>query len=88
MPVSDSRAMSFPSTMMRPPVTSPPPGSSRMIDSAVIVLPEPDSPTMPRHSPGATDSDTPSIAYTVPRRNLMSVCRSWMSSSEANKSPK
>ena len=58
-----------------------------MIDSAVIVLPEPDSPTMPRHSPGATDSDTPSIACTVARRSRISVCRSWMSRSGANESP-
>ena len=41
-----------------------------MIDSAVIVLPLPDSPTMPRHSPGSTVSDTPSMACTVARRSL------------------
>ena len=33
-------------------------GSSRMIDSAVIDLPEPDSPTRPRTEPGATVSPT------------------------------
>src|SRR6201986_5507814 len=54
-----------------------------MTDSAVIVLPLPDSPTMPRHSPGCTDSDTPSIACTTPWRSLISVCRSWMSRSGA-----
>ena len=76
MPSSDSEATSVPSTTIRPPTTSPPPGSRRMIESAVIVLPEPDSPTMPRHSPGATDSETPSIACTVARRSRISVRRS------------
>ena len=31
--------------MMRPPVTTKPSGSSRMIASAVMLLPQPDSPT-------------------------------------------
>ena len=34
----------------------------------VIVLPEPDSPTMPSVSPGATEKVTPSTALTTPRR--------------------
>ena len=37
-----------------PPVITPPGGSSRRTDSAVMVLPQPDSPTRPRHSPAAT----------------------------------
>src|SRR5580700_11682 len=81
---SGSAATSVPSTTMRPPTTSPPDGSSRMMDSAVIVLPLPDSPTMPRHSPGSTVSDTPSMACTVARRSLISMRRSSMIRSGAN----
>ena len=40
----------------------PPGGSSCMTDSAVIVLPLPDSPTMPRHSPGSRVRLTPDRA--------------------------
>ena len=39
-----------------------------MIERLSTVLPEPDSPTMPRASPGRTDSDTPSTARTTPPR--------------------
>ena len=49
---------------------APPSGSSRMIDSAVIVLPQPDSPTMPSVSPGRPRSVTPSTACTVPLAQL------------------
>src|SRR6185312_2596305 len=31
-----------------------------------VDLPQPDGPITPRNSPGATDSDTPSIAVTTP----------------------
>src|SRR5689334_9965465 len=37
-----------------------------MIDRAVTVLPEPDSPTMPSTSFSSTSKDTPSTAWTVP----------------------
>ena len=43
-------------------------GSSRMIDSAVTLLPQPDSPTMPSVSPAWTSNDTPSTARTMPSR--------------------
>jgi hypothetical protein len=36
------------------------------MDSAVIVLPDPDSPTMPTISPRSTSKSMPSTALTVP----------------------
>ena len=41
-------------------------GRSRRIDSAVTVLPHPDSPTSPTVSAGATEKETPKRARTVP----------------------
>ncbi len=52
-----------------------------MIERANTVLPEPDSPTMPRVWPWSTDSETPSTARTVPRLVRNEVCRSSTSSS-------
>ncbi len=63
---SDSVLSSWPSSLMLPPTIEPPPGSRFMIDNAVIVLPQPDSPTMPSVSPGSTWSVTPSTACTTP----------------------
>ena len=40
------------------PSTSAPGGSDPLTARAVIVLPEPDSPTSPTDSPGSTDRDT------------------------------
>ena len=37
-----------------------------MTDITVTLLPEPDSPTMPSTSPGATSNETPSTARTSP----------------------
>ncbi len=54
---------------------------SRMIESEVTVLPEPDSPTMPRLAPGASAKLTPSTARTMPARVRKCVCRSSTSSS-------
>ena len=64
-------------------------GTSRMIDSDVTYLPQPDSPTMPSVSPGASEKLTPSTAANTlpPERN--SVRRSLTSrraSSEARTS--
>ncbi len=42
-------------------------GTSRRIDSAVIDLPEPDSPTIPTASPAFSSSEMPSTARTTPR---------------------
>ena len=39
---------------------------SRMIDSAVTLLPEPDSPTMPSVSPGVERERQPLTARTMP----------------------
>src|SRR6478609_3496878 len=51
-----------------------------MIDMAAIVLPHPDSPTMPTVSPASTSNDRPSTARTVPLRSRMRVLRSSTSS--------
>ena len=40
--------------------------SSRMMDLAVTLLPDPDSPTMPSVSPGRRSKLTPSTARTMP----------------------
>src|SRR5688500_13616745 len=41
-------------------------GTRPMIDSAVTLLPQPDSPTMPRVRPGSSLKSTPSTARTSP----------------------
>ena len=46
-----------------------------LIDSAVTLFPEPDSPTIASVSPGLTSNDTPSTARTVPRSPRNSVTR-------------
>ena len=38
----------------------------RMIESEVTLLPQPDSPTIPRVSPGMIEKLTPSTALTTP----------------------
>ena len=43
-------------------------GMSRISDSAVMLLPQPDSPTIARVSPEATWKSTPSTALTMPWR--------------------
>ena len=40
-------------------------GNNRKMDSASVVLPEPDSPTMPSVSPARSVSETSSTAFTV-----------------------
>ena len=54
--------MSWPSNMICPAVGS----ISRTIMRAVVVLPQPDSPTMPRVSPAATEKLTSSTLRTSP----------------------
>src|SRR6185503_1177584 len=72
---------STPSNRILPPTILPPGwGTSRSSDRLVIVLPEPDSPTIPRVSPGATEKLTPSTALTTPRRVKKWVRRSSTSS--------
>ena len=48
------------------PLTSARRGVSPMIERAVMLLPEPDSPTTPRTCPGAIENDTPRTASTTP----------------------
>ncbi len=58
----------------------PPGGSSRITERAVMVLPQPDSPTSPRHSPAATLRLMPSTARTVLPLRRISVRRPAISS--------
>ena len=44
--------------------------TSRKIESAVIDLPEPDSPTMASFSPALIEKDTSSTTVVVPKRTL------------------
>jgi hypothetical protein len=52
-----------------------------MIDIAVMVLPEPDSPTMPMVSPASTVKLMPSTAWTVDFFSLICEWRFWTSRS-------
>ena len=64
---SDTRSRSVPSKAHRPPTTRPARrGSRRMMESAVTLLPQPDSPTMPSVSPAAIVKLTPSTARVDP----------------------
>src|SRR5579875_1384070 len=74
-------ARSWPPKRISPPAMWPPRGKRRMIDRPVIVFPQPDSPTSPTVSPGATWKLMPSTAWTVALRSLISVLRSLTSSS-------
>src|SRR5947207_15556080 len=55
-------------------------GMRRRIDSAVTLLPQPDSPTIAKVSPGMTWNETPSTARTMPSRVKNQVLRSATSS--------
>src|SRR5260370_641219 len=56
-------------------------GTRRSTDSAVTLLPQPDSPTIARVSPGMTWNETPSTARTTPSRVKNQVLRSAISRS-------
>ena len=75
MRISGSWRMSSPSTSTVPAVTRPASGSSRRIDSAVIDLPHPDSPTSANVSPRSIVSDSASTARTRPLSESISVVR-------------
>ena len=61
--------MSTPSRLIEPPTMRPGgSGISRISDSAVTLLPQPDSPTIASVSPRASANDTPSTALTAPER--------------------
>src|ERR1700728_3890831 len=57
-----------------------------MIVIAAIVLPQPDSPTIPTVSPASTSKLSPSTACTTPLRNGIRVLRSTISISGATRS--
>src|SRR5947207_25612 len=73
---SSNFVTSRPRNMILPAVIRPGSGTSLRIESAVIVLPQPDSPTMPSVSPASMCSETPSTARTTPREVKNCVCRS------------
>jgi len=54
---------------------------SRITDIIVTLFPEPDSPTMPSVSPGASEMDTPLTALTTPSSVRNETLRSRTSSS-------
>src|SRR5438132_2175546 len=72
---------SSPSKRISPPAMRPGGcGTSPMIDSAVTLLPQPDSPTMPSVRPRSREKSTPSTARTSPRSLAKSVRSPFTSS--------
>ena len=71
-----SLTRSRPLSLIDPPTMWPPLGSSLMIDSPVMDLPQPDSPTRPRVSPAPMARLTLPTAWTTERDSLMWVERS------------
>src|SRR6266550_617756 len=71
----------FPSKSARPDRTRPLRASRPSTASEVTLFPQPDSPTMPRVSPGAIAKEIPFTACTMPRRVVNSTWRSstWRS---------
>src|SRR5580692_4065687 len=64
---SPSRIRSLPRNQMLPLVVMPDELGSRKIDMAVMVLPDPDSPTIPSRPPACSSKLIPSTARTSPR---------------------
>ncbi len=60
----------MPKSFTEPPTTFAFAGSSRSSESAVVVLPQPDSPAMPSASPSCSSKLTPSTALTVPDESV------------------
>ena len=75
MRISGSCRMSLPSTSPSPTATRPASGRRRRIDSAVIDLPHPDSPTSAKVSPRSMVSESASTARTRPLSESISVVR-------------
>ena len=73
--------MSSPSSRICPPATRPLPGSRPMAASAVVDLPEPDSPTMATVSPGMMVRCALRTAWTSPLPVVKEIARSRISSS-------
>ena len=80
---SSSGARSRPSSEMLPPIRCPLFGSRRMMDRPVVLLPQPDSPTMPTHSPWPTVKEMSSTATTDEWRIRNSVRRFCTSKTSA-----
>ena len=79
---SSASSKSWPAWTMRPlTMRELPLACSRSIDSAVTLLPLPDSPTMPRQSPSAMSNETSSIAVIQPRSVRNWTVRSWIETS-------
>ena len=73
-----------PSKVTEPDTRVPAFGSNRMMESAVTLLPQPDSPTMPSVRPGASENDTPLTAsVTLPRSPSKTTRRSSTVRSDA-----
>ena len=69
MVASSTATRSTPSRRIEPPTMRPGGSATRRIrDSAVTLLPQPDSPTMASVSPRWSENDTPSTAFTSPER--------------------
>src|SRR6185436_9687033 len=73
---SPSLRRSVPSKTIRPPTVRPGGSTRPRMEKPVTVLPQPDSPTSPRISPGLTEKLTPSTALTTPARVKKWVFRS------------
>ena len=63
---SGKPASSLPRNTMDPPAMRAPSGNRPIIPSAIVVLPQPDSPTRPTTSPADTESPTPSTGTAAP----------------------
>ena len=72
--------MSSPSSRICPPATRPLPGSRPIAASAVVDLPDPDSPTMATVSPGMMVRWALRTAWTSPLPVLKEIARSRISS--------
>ena len=84
LPAGLSGTRSVPFIRIEPAAMCPPGGSKRRTDIAVMVLPQPDSPTSPTVSPWATVSEIPSTGRTESFRRRISVSRPQISSSPLN----
>ena len=70
----------MPSSVTEPPITRPGgSGTSRITDSAVTLLPQPDSPTIASVSPRRTVNETSSTARNSPEFVKNTVCRFFTS---------
>src|SRR5262249_50382009 len=72
---SSSPSKSTPASFTEPPAIRPGgSGTSRISDNAVMLLPQPDSPTIASVSCGVSEKLTPSTALTTPWRRSKNVC--------------